>query len=146
MWTRGEVPGTRYGLIKDGCTDQELFKRWLKDYFLKHSVHVHLLILLVVTVLITESIIVARENSFIIFFLHITSPMMSVCLDLSNNTGGKFAIFFAIITWKSFVSRLNFCQHGQKLKTFFWFPESRNCIYHSILVHGIIAGIARKWW
>ena len=33
LWTRGEVPGTRYGLSDKGWTDQVLFKGWLKDHF-----------------------------------------------------------------------------------------------------------------
>ena len=34
LWTRGEVPGTQYGLSEKGWTDMELFKGWLKDHFL----------------------------------------------------------------------------------------------------------------
>ena len=37
-WTLGEVPGTFYGMSNKGWTDQELFKHWLKDHFLKYSV------------------------------------------------------------------------------------------------------------
>ena len=38
LWTKGEVPGTRYGLSKNGWTDQELFKGRLKHHFLIHAV------------------------------------------------------------------------------------------------------------
>lgn len=38
LWTRGEIPGTRYGLSDSGWTDQELFHGWLKDHFLTHAV------------------------------------------------------------------------------------------------------------
>ena len=37
-WTRGEVPGTRYGLSSKGWTDQGLFNGWLKEYFLEHAI------------------------------------------------------------------------------------------------------------
>ena len=35
-WTRGQVPGTRYGLSSTGWVDKELFKWWLNKHFLKH--------------------------------------------------------------------------------------------------------------
>ena len=47
LWTRGEIPGTRYGLSSSGWTDQELFHGWLKDHFLTHGVVAHPLLLLV---------------------------------------------------------------------------------------------------
>lgn len=37
-WTRGQVPGTRYGLSSTGWVDTELFKGWLSKHFLKHAV------------------------------------------------------------------------------------------------------------
>ena len=47
LWTRGEIPGTRYGLSKSGWTDQELFHGWLKEHFLTHSVSGRPLLLLI---------------------------------------------------------------------------------------------------
>ena len=38
QWTLGEVPGTYYGMSGKGWTDQELFRHWLKDHFLKYAV------------------------------------------------------------------------------------------------------------
>jgi len=37
-WTKREVPGTRYGLSDKGWVDTYLFKKWLKDYLLEHTV------------------------------------------------------------------------------------------------------------
>ena len=37
-WTKGEIPGTRYGLSNTGWVDTYLFKKWLKDHFLEHAV------------------------------------------------------------------------------------------------------------
>ena len=37
-WTKGEVPGTTYGLSGNGWMDMELFKMWFLDHFLKHVV------------------------------------------------------------------------------------------------------------
>ena len=45
-WTLGEVPGTFYGMSNKGWTDQELFKHWLKDHFLKYSVEARPLLIL----------------------------------------------------------------------------------------------------
>ena len=35
-YTKGEVPGTLYGMSPNGWIDQELFSHWLSDLFLKH--------------------------------------------------------------------------------------------------------------
>ena len=35
-YTKGEVPGTLYGMSPNGWIDQELFCHWLSDLFLKH--------------------------------------------------------------------------------------------------------------
>jgi len=37
-WTKGEVPGTRYGLSAKGLVDTYLFKKWLKNHLLEHAV------------------------------------------------------------------------------------------------------------
>ncbi len=36
QWTRNEVPGTYYGMSGEGWTDQELFRHWLKDHYLRY--------------------------------------------------------------------------------------------------------------
>ena len=45
-WTRGEVPGTSYGLSDKGWITTELFQSWLTEHFLKHAVAARPLILL----------------------------------------------------------------------------------------------------
>lgn len=35
-YTKGEVPGTLYGMSPNGWIDEELFCHWLSDLFLKH--------------------------------------------------------------------------------------------------------------
>ena len=47
QWTRNEVPGTYYGMSGKGWTDQELFRHWLKDHFLKYAVASRPLLLLI---------------------------------------------------------------------------------------------------
>ena len=41
-----EVPGTYYGMSGKGWTDQELFKHWFQDHFLKYAVPTRPLLLL----------------------------------------------------------------------------------------------------
>ena len=45
-WTRGEVPGTSYGLSDKGWITTELFLDWLTERFLEHAVSACLLLLL----------------------------------------------------------------------------------------------------
>lgn len=45
-WTKGEVPGTTYGLSNRGWVDMELFKGWLSTHFLKFAVASRPLLLL----------------------------------------------------------------------------------------------------
>ena len=45
-WTKGEIPGTTYGLSNKGWVDGELFRGWLVDHLLKHAVGVRPLLIL----------------------------------------------------------------------------------------------------
>lgn len=47
LWTSREVPGTHYGLRKNGWTNQEVFKGWLKEDFITHAVQGRPFLLLV---------------------------------------------------------------------------------------------------
>ena len=46
QWTTDEVPSTYYGMSVKGWTDQELFKHWFQDHFLKYAVPTRPLLLL----------------------------------------------------------------------------------------------------
>ncbi len=46
QWTDGEVPGTYDGMSGKGWMDQELFRHWLKDHFLRYAVPSRPLLLL----------------------------------------------------------------------------------------------------
>ena len=45
-WTKGEVPGTTYGMSNKGWVDTELFQGWLTDHFLQFAVGARPLLLL----------------------------------------------------------------------------------------------------
>ena len=47
QWTLGEVPGTYYGMSDKGWTDQELFRHWLKNHFVRYAVPGRPILLLV---------------------------------------------------------------------------------------------------
>ena len=72
QWTTGEVPSTYYGMSEKGWTDQELFRHWLKDHFLKHAVAARRLLLLLdghSSHYEPQTIELAKENDVIIFCL-----------------------------------------------------------------------------
>ncbi len=72
QWTDGEVPGTYYGMSGKGWTDQELFKHWLKDHFLKYAVPSRPLLLLLdghSSHYDPVSVELAKEEDVIIFCL-----------------------------------------------------------------------------
>ena len=72
LWTKGEVPGTRYGQSSRGWTDQELFQGRLVEHFLQHSVSSHPLLLLLdghSSHFEPETIRIAKEENIIIFSL-----------------------------------------------------------------------------
>ena len=45
-WTKGEVPGTKYGLSEKGWINCDLFEGWLAEHFLQHAVSSRPLLLL----------------------------------------------------------------------------------------------------
>lgn len=45
-WTKGEVPGTKYGLSEKGWINCELFEGWLAEHFIQHAVSSRPLLLL----------------------------------------------------------------------------------------------------
>ena len=71
-WTVGEIPGTLYGMSGKGWTDQELFKHWLKNQFLKYAVGSRPLLLLLdghSSHYEPESVEFARSQDVILFCL-----------------------------------------------------------------------------
>ena len=45
-WTKGEFPGTKYGLSANGWINTDLFEGWLSEHFLEHAVSARPLLLL----------------------------------------------------------------------------------------------------
>lgn len=71
-WTKGEVPGTTYGLSNNGWIDMELFKGWFKNHFLRHAICARPLLLLMdghSSHYNPEAIRLAKEHDVILFTL-----------------------------------------------------------------------------
>ena len=72
QWTAGEVPSTYYGMSDKGWTDQELFRHWLKNHFLKYAVSARPLLLMMdghSSHYEPKSVDIAKEESVILFCL-----------------------------------------------------------------------------
>ena len=79
-WTKGEIPGTTYGLSDSGWIDAELFKGWFNNHFLKNAVSARPLLLLMdghSSHYNPEAIHLAKANDVILFTLipHTTHEM-----------------------------------------------------------------------
>ena len=133
-WTRGEVPGTRYGLSSNGWTDQVLFKGWLVEHFITHAVQGRPLLLLLdghSSHFEPETIKFAKENSIIIFCLpphttHEAQPLdcslfgplkhhwRSACHEFYQSSPGKVVSKFNFMelfskAWLKAVTPENMC-------------------------------------
>ena len=80
LWTKGEVPGTTYGLSSNGWIDMELFKGWFINHFLCHAVSARPPLLLIdghSSHYNPDVIRLAKEHNVIIFTLvpHTTHEM-----------------------------------------------------------------------
>ena len=109
LWTKGEVPGTRYGLSDSGWIDQELFHGWLAEHFLAHAIGSRPLLLLLdghSSHFEPKTIRFAKENGVIVFCLpphttHEAQPLdcslfgplkkhwTSVCHEFYQSNPGK---------------------------------------------------------
>ena len=87
--TKGEVPGTLYGLSSNGWIDMELFSAWFFDHFLKYVPMFRPLLLLLdghASHYCPEVIKMAAKEKVIIFTLppnttHLTQPLDRACFS-----------------------------------------------------------------
>ena len=85
-WTKGEVPGTRYGLSNKGWIDNVLFRDWLENHFITHAVASRPLLLLLdghSSHYELEMLKLAKANGVIIFCLPPHTTHESQPLDAS---------------------------------------------------------------
>ena len=77
-WTKGEVPGTTYGLSTRGWIDMDLFKGWFLRHSLQHAVSARPLLLLLdghSSHYNPEAIRLAKANDVITLLPHTTHEM-----------------------------------------------------------------------
>ena len=68
--SKGEVPGTLYGMSDSGWMDQELFFNWFANHFLKHAVSARPLLLMLDGHSSHYTLeLEALKNEVIVFFL-----------------------------------------------------------------------------
>ena len=114
----GEVPGTLYGLSKNGWINRELFHHWFHQHFLEYVPPTRPLILLLdghSSHYCPDTIRLAAENQIIMFALpphttHITQPLDRGCFaPLKVAWGEACRDFFAKHPGR-IVTRLDFCK------------------------------------
>jgi len=101
-WTKGEVPGTKYGLSSNGRSNTDLFEGWFIKHFLENSVTARPLFLLLdghSTHSHPQLIRLAKEYNVIVLCLpphttHESQPLDGVSLHLLRLSGHKCAIIF----------------------------------------------------
>ena len=85
--SRGEVPGTMYGLSKNGWMDMELFEQWFMHHFLAYAPSLRPLLLIMdshLTHFQPDVVRLADKEDVILFCLpphstHITQPLDKGC-------------------------------------------------------------------
>ena len=104
MLSRGEVPGTLYGMSPNGWMDQELFSSWFFSHFLKHAVSERPLMLILdghCSQFTLELVKTAEAENVILFCLppHTTADSQPLDTSCLKNTGMKFvdSIYLTIL-------------------------------------------------
>ena len=88
-WTKGEIPGSVYGLSPNGWSDSELFQEWFSNHFLPYAPKVRPLLLLMdghSSHFSPEMIRLAAKEKVILFVLpphttHLTQPLDKGCFS-----------------------------------------------------------------
>ena len=110
LWTKGEVPGTRYGVSSRGWVDQQLFQGWLVEHFLQHCVSSSPLLLLLdghSSHFEPETIRIAKEENIIVVCLppHTTRELQPLDCTLFGPLKTAWAdvchSFFQTVPWTS---------------------------------------------
>jgi hypothetical protein len=120
-WTKGEFPGTTYGLSDNGWINSELFEAWMSEHFLKHAVSARPLLLVLdghSTHYQPQVLRLAKENDVVMLCLppHTTNeaqPLDCGVLALSKLTGRVCAmlIYSKIQVVSSLASNSVHCSH-----------------------------------
>ena len=115
--TKGELPGTIYGLSAKGWMDQELFKIWFEFHFLRYAPPIRPILLLMdghSTHYCPDTILLAAKEKVILFTLppnttHLTQPLDKSCFGPLKSAWRKACHDFLAENPGKVVSRYSFC-------------------------------------
>ena len=134
-WTKGEVPGTQYGLSQNGWINNELFESWFIEHFIPNAVSARLLFLLLdgySTHYQPQVIRFAMEHDVIMLCLPPHTTHESQPLDI-----GVFAPLKA--QWSKFCHEFYQKNHG-KVITKFNFSSLFSQAWYAAITPLIMAG------
>ena len=102
--TKGEVPGTLYGLSQNGWINSELFFHWFQHHFMEYAPPTRPLLLLFDGHSSHHSpatVWLAAENKIVLFVLpphttHIAQPLCEAVFFLSSLPGGRYAMIITL--------------------------------------------------
>ena len=100
--TRGEVPGTLYGLSRNGWINSDLFYHWFTNHFLQYAPPTRPLLLLLdghSSHYSPSTIKLAAENQIVVFVLppnttHISQPLDRGCFSPLKAAWRKYCHMF----------------------------------------------------
>ena len=115
--TKGELPGTIYGLSSRGWIDQELFKIWFEFHFLRYAPPVRPILLLMdghSSHYCPDTVLLAAKEKVILFTLppnttHLTQPLDKGCFGPLKSAWRKACHDFLAQNPGKVVSRYSFC-------------------------------------
>ena len=116
--TRGEVPGTLYGLSRNGWINSDLFYHWFTNHFLQYAPPTCPLLLLLdghSSHYSPSTIKLAAENQIVVFVLppnttHIAQPLDRGCFSPLKAAWRKYCHMFRSKNPGRVVTRYEFCQ------------------------------------
>lgn len=115
--TKGELPGTIYGLSSKGWVDQELFQIWFEFHFLRYAPPIRPILLLMdghSSHYCPDTVFLAAKEKVILFTLppnttHLTQPLDKGCFGPLKSVWRKTCHDFMAENPGKVVSRYSFC-------------------------------------
>lgn len=115
--TKGELPGTIYGLSSKGWADQELFQIWFEFHFLRYAPPIRPILLLMdghSSHYCPDTLFLAAKEKVILFTLppnttHLTQPLDKGCFGPLKSAWRKACHDFMAENPGKVVSRYSFC-------------------------------------
>lgn len=115
--TKGELPGTIYGLSSKGWVDQELFQIWFEHHFLRYAPPIRPILLLMdghSSHYCPDTVFLAAKEKVILFTLppnttHLTQPLDKGCYGPLKSAWREACHDYMVENPGKVVSRYSFC-------------------------------------